>query len=65
MELQSCRGISVPVGGAMWYLDAVYSVGSRVWLPILEIIAAIGQSQLLRKHVALECRNASLYSEWD
>jgi len=59
-ELQSCAGLSVPVGGAMWYVDAVYSVGSRIWSPILEIIAAIGQSQLLRKLIALQCRNVSL-----
>ena len=60
-ELQSCTGLSVPIDGAMWYVDAINSIGTRVWLPIVEIIAAIGQSQLIRKLIALECRNTSLW----
>jgi len=59
-ELQSCSGLSVPISGAMWYVEAVYSAGSRAWTPIIEVIAAIGQTQLLRKLIALECRNVTL-----
>lgn len=59
-ELQSLTHNSVPIGGAMWYVDTIYSIGSRIWAPILEVISAIGQSQLLRKLIALECRNVSL-----
>lgn len=59
-ELQSCRGLSVPMEGAMWYVEAVYSVGTRNWAPLLEVIAAIGQSQLLRRLIGHVCRNACM-----
>ena len=45
----------------MWCVDAIDSIDTRVWLPIVEIIAAIGQSQLIRKLIALGCRNTSLW----
>ncbi|GMH36280.1 hypothetical protein BSKO_04148 [Bryopsis sp. KO-2023] len=58
--LQQCKGLELPGNGAVWYVSAVKSIGSKVWTPLLEIISAIGQSQLVRRQMALELRNGCM-----
>ena len=59
-QLLGCEGLEFPVGGAGWYVDVVHSTGGRLWAPLLDIMAAIGQSQLLRRHFALELQNGCM-----
>eukprot|EP00803_Ostreobium_quekettii_P004137 evm.model.scf_385.1 EVM.evm.TU.scf_385.1 scf_385:2889-12069(-) len=59
-QLADCDGLEFPQGGAAWYVNTVNSVGKRFWAPLLDIMAAIGQSQLLRRLLALELQNGCM-----
>lgn len=56
-DLQNCKGLDLPGNDAKWYIDVLTQIGKKTWTPLLDIISAIGQTQLIRCQMALELRS--------